>query len=66
MQAHADAFFDGNLHPTFLDTEDTWFGANPMWFWNSVLTPDQMHQVMRESRARTCELMLAGGRPGSM
>jgi hypothetical protein len=64
MTALADAFYGGTLHRTFLDTEATWFGADPMWFWNSELTPDQMHQVMRESRARTCELMLAAGQPG--
>jgi hypothetical protein len=44
----------------FKDIRENWFGDNPMWFGNSVLTPGQIHEVMRESRARTVELLLAG------
>jgi len=37
-----------------------WFGERSMWLGNSELTPGQIHEVMRESRARLAELLLAG------
>lgn len=39
-----------------------WFGERPMWFGNSELTPGQIHEVMRESRARLAELLVAGAK----
>jgi deferrochelatase/peroxidase EfeB len=60
MDAHAEAFYAGNLDRSLADTHLSWFGVSPMWFWDCTSTPDEIHQVMRESRARTCELLLAG------
>jgi hypothetical protein len=62
MDAHADAFFAGRTPAGLADVADRWFGTNggPMWLWDCTLTPGQIHQVMRESRARTVELLLAG------
>jgi hypothetical protein len=70
MEAHALAF------PAAAEDRDTarwraaferitanWFGEEPMWYGNSVLSPGQIHEIMRESRARTVELLDAGAGP---
>lgn len=63
MDAHTRAFFGGQVHEKLSSVSDTWFGggspSRPMWLWDCTLTLGQMHQVMRESRARTCALMKA-------
>jgi len=60
MEAHAAAYFDGWTAPALRDVEQTWFGINgdPMWVWDSSLTPAQIHEVMKETRARTAELLV--------
>lgn len=60
-EAHRIAF-SPVLGPVYHRVTENWFGQRPMWFGNSELTPGQIHEVMRESRARLAELLLAGAK----
>jgi len=67
MDAHFTAFFGGS-HPRLGEVNDCWFGASgsPMWLWDCTVAPEQIHAIMREARARTAELLLAGAGPVEM
>ena len=64
MDAHFGAFFGGDRPKQLTAVSTNWFGdANgdgAMWLWDCTLSLAQIHQVMRESRARTVQLLLAG------
>jgi hypothetical protein len=61
MDAHAHAFYGTKLPGELKRVHNNWFGATPMWYRDCTVSPGQIHQIMRESRARTAELLLAGG-----
>jgi len=60
MDAHNKAFFPDQVSPLSA-VDKNWFGAKPMWFLDCTLTTGQIHEVMRWSRVRTVQLLLAGG-----
>lgn len=60
-EAHQIAF-SSVLGSVYRRVTENWFGERPMWFANSELTPGQIHEVIRESRARLAELLLAGAK----
>lgn len=59
LDAHQLAF-PSVLSAAYTIIDKNWFSEEPMWFGNSVLTPGQIHEVMREARARLAEMLLAG------